>query len=155
MEDATRPRSLCFEELEVGVEMASPGRTVTEADVVTFAGLSGDYNQLHTDAEFARGSPFGARIAHGLLGLSVASGLASRMGLGEGTVLAFMGLAWKFKAPIMIGDTISLHARVGRKRKASLMGGGVVVLAMRLLNQRGETVQEGTWTILVRSRASS
>lgn len=155
MEDARRPRGLCFEELEVGAEMASPGRTVTEADVVTFAGLSGDYNQLHTDAEFARGSPFGARIAHGLLGLSMASGLASRMGLGEGTVLAFMSLAWKFKAPTMIGDTISLHARVGRKRKASRMGGGVVVLAMRLLNQRGETVQEGTWTILVRRRAST
>jgi len=155
MEDARRPRGLCFEEFEVGTEMTSPGRTVTEADVTAFAGLSGDYNQLHTDAEFAKGSPFGARIAHGLLGLSMASGLASRIGLLEGTALAFMGLNWKFKVPIMIGDTISLRIRVSKKREASQMGGGIIILNMRLLNQRNEIAQEGSWTILVRSCPST
>jgi len=155
MEDAIRPRGLYFEEFEVGTETTSPGRTVTEADVIAFAGLSGDYNQLHTDAEFAKESPFGARIAHGLLGLSMASGLASRIGLIEGTVLAFMGLNWKFKAPIMIGDTISLRIRVSKKREASQMGGGIIILNMQILNQRGEIAQEGSWTILVRSSPSA
>ncbi|MCG2770140.1 MAG: MaoC/PaaZ C-terminal domain-containing protein [Chloroflexota bacterium] len=155
MEDAIRPRGLFFEEFEVGTETISPGRTVTEADVIAFAGLSGDYNQLHTDAEFAKGSPFGARIAHGLLGLSMASGLASRIGLMEGTVLAFMGLNWKFKAPIMIGDTISLRIRVAKKREAAQMGGGIIILSIYLHNQHGEVVQEGSWTILVRSSPSA
>ena len=155
MEDAIRPRGLYFEEFEVGTETTTPGRTMTEADVIAFAGLSGDYNQLHTDAEFAKGSPFGARIAHGLLGLSMASGLASRIGLMEGTVLAFMGLNWKFKAPIMIGDTISLRIRVSKKREASQMGGGIVILNVQILNQRDEIAQEGSWTVLVRSGPST
>ena len=155
MEDAIRPRGLYFEEFEVGTETTSPGRTVTEADVIAFAGLSGDYNQLHTDVEFAKGSPFGARIAHGLLGLSMASGLACRIGLIEGTVLAFMGLNWKFKTPIMIGDTISLRIRVSKKREASQMGGGIIYLNMQILNQRDEIAQEGSWTVLVRSCPST
>lgn len=154
MERTEGPRGLFFEEFEVGAEMTSPGRTVTEADVAAFAGLSGDYNQLHVDAEFAKTTPFGARVAHGLLGLSIASGLATRAGLGEGTILAFMGLDWKFKAPIMFGDTISLRAMASRKRKATQLGGGIVVLDVRLHNQRDEIVQEGTWTVLVRGRES-
>ncbi|MCL6430682.1 MAG: MaoC family dehydratase N-terminal domain-containing protein [Anaerolineae bacterium] len=143
-----------FEEMEEGLEVVSPGRTVTETDVVLFAGLSGDYNQLHTDAEFARGTIFGQRIAHGLLGLSIASGLAGRPGFIEGTAIAFMGLDWKFKAPVFIGDTISLTARVARRREVRRLGGGIVVFQVALKNQRDETVQEGEWTILIRSRAA-
>ena len=82
-------RGMYFEEFEIGSEVFSPGRTISEADIVNFAGLSGDYNQLHTDAEFAKGTPFGKRIAHGLLVLSIASGLAARLGFIEGTALAF------------------------------------------------------------------
>lgn len=149
------PRGMYYEEMEVGLEVASPGRTVTETDVVLFAGLSGDYNQLHTDAEFARGTIFGQRIAHGLLGLSIASGLASRLGFIESTAIAFMGLDWKFKAPVLIGDTISLVARVARKREVRRLGGGIVVFQVSLKNQRGETVQEGEWTILIKSRAAA
>ncbi len=148
------PRGMYFEEMEEGLEVVSPGRTITETDVVLFAGLSGDYNQLHTDAEFARGTIFGQRIAHGLLGLSIASGLAGRLGFIEGTAIAFMGLDWKFKAPVLIGDTISLTARVARRREVRRLGGGIVVFQVALKNQRGETVQEGEWTILVRSRAA-
>ncbi|MGQ9683133.1 MAG: MaoC/PaaZ C-terminal domain-containing protein [Anaerolineae bacterium] len=145
-------RGLYFEEMAEGLEVSSPGRTVTEADIVLFCGLSGDYNQLHSDAEFARATPFGQRIAHGLLGLSIASGLASRIGFIEGTALAFMGLEWKFKKPVLIGDTISLRASVLRKREMRRLGGGVVVFAITVLNQRGETVQEGEWTVLVKGR---
>lgn len=147
-------RGLYFEEMNEGLEMVSPGRTITETDVVLFSGLSGDYNQLHTDAEYARATRFGQRIAHGLLGLSIASGLASRLGFIEGTAIAFMGLDWKFKAPILIGDTIAMTARVLRKRELRRLGGGVVVLAVTVHNQRGETVQEGEWSVLVKSKAA-
>jgi acyl dehydratase len=155
MEQEELARGRYFEDFEVGEEVSGPGRTVTEADVVAFAGVSGDYNQIHTDAEFARSTPFGARIAHGLLGLSMASGLGTRAGLGEGTVIAFLGLDWKFKAVILIGDTLWLRVGVSKKRRAPSMGGGIVVLDVSLLNQRGETVQEGTWKMLIKSRPSS
>jgi len=145
-------RGLYFEEMNESLEMTSPGRTVTETDVVLFSGLSGDYNQLHTDAEYARGTRFGQRIAHGLLGLAIASGLASRLGFIEGTAIAFMGLEWKFKMPVMIGDTIRMTARVLRKREVRRLGGGLVVFGVKVLNQHSETVQEGEWTVLVKSR---
>lgn len=152
MGDLRSDHSMYFEEMQEGLELTSPGRTVTEADVVLFAGLSGDYNPLHTDAEYARGTRFGQRIAHGLLGLSIATGLANRLGFIESTAIAFMGLEWKFKAPILIGDTIAMTARVVRKRALPRLGGGVVVLAVALKNQRGETTQEGEWSVLVKSR---
>ena len=98
-----RPRGLYFEEMEVGSCVVSPGRTVSEADIVAFCGISGDYNELHSNAEFAKRTLFGQRIAHGLLGLAIASGLAGRLGLMEGTAQAFMGLNWKSKQPIFIG----------------------------------------------------
>ncbi len=145
-------QGMYFEEMAEGMELASPGRTITESDIVLFAGLSGDYNQLHTDAEYARNTHFGQRIAHGLLGLSIASGLASRMGFIEGTALAFMGLEWKFKAPILIGDTIAVHAQVLRKREMRRLGGGIVYLGLKVVNQRGEVTQEGEWTVLIKGR---
>jgi 3-hydroxybutyryl-CoA dehydratase len=147
-----KARGMYFEEFTVGTEMVSPGRTITEADVVLFAGLSGDYNQLHTDAEYAKGTPFGERIAHGLLGLAVASGLASRLGFIEGTAEAFTGLEWKFRAPIKLGDTIYVTAAVAKTRPMRGLGGGIVVFDMAVKNQRGETVQKGQWTVLVKGK---
>ena len=147
-----RAHGLYFEEFSPGMELLSPARTVTEADVVLFAGLSGDYNPLHTDAEFAKGTPYGQRIAHGLLGLAIASGLAARAGFIEGTALAFLGLNWKFKGPILIGDTIHLRAKVVKTRPLPSMGGGMVIFEVSVDNQRGETVQRGEWSLLVRSR---
>src|SRR5216684_6099022 len=91
-----------FDDIAVGEAYESPGRTVTEADIVAFAGLSGDYNVLHTDAEFMRTSIFGERIAHGLLGLAIQSGLGTRATQDYAT-LAFLGLRWTFKWPITIG----------------------------------------------------
>jgi len=148
-----QPRGRYFEEFAVGDEVISPGRTVTEADIVAFAALSGDYNQLHTDAEYAKGTIFGERIAHGLLGLSIASGLGARLGFIEGTAQAFMGLDWKFRGPIKIGDTIHIEAQVARKKEIPRLGGGIIVFDVAVINQRGETVQKGQWTVLVKSKS--
>jgi acyl dehydratase len=150
MTEETQPRGRYFEEFEIGETMVTPARTVTESDVVRFAGLSGDYNQLHTDAEYARETMFGERIAHGLLGLSIVSGLSSRLGFGEGTVEAFTSLEWKFRGPIRLGDTIHARFEVKRKREMSRLGGGFVILDVVVLNQEEETVQKGTWTLLIR-----
>lgn len=145
-------RGMYFEDFAIGRSMTSPGRTITETDVVLFSGISGDFNELHTNVEFAAASHFGQRIAHGLLGLAVASGLAGRAGFIEGTAIAFVGLEWKFKSPILIGDTIRLQAQVTKTRPMRAVGGGMVIFQVQLINQRQETVQEGEWRVLVRSR---
>jgi acyl dehydratase len=145
-----RPRGRYFEEIQVGDRYESPARTVTETDIVLFAGLSGDYNQMHTDAEFAKGTRFGERVAHGLLVLSIASGLVTRLGFIEQTVEAFTGLEWKFRGPVLIGDTIRVRTKVRRKRAAAQLGGGFVFIDLEVLNQRDEVTQRGTWTILMK-----
>ena len=150
MADLATSRGLTFEEFEVGYNAKSPARTITEADIALFAGLSGDYNPLHTDAEYAKETMFGQRVAHGLLGLSVASGLAWRTGFLEGTADALTGIEWKFRGPILIGDTIHLEAEVVRKKAMRRIGGGFVVFSVVLRNQRDEVVQKGSWTVLVR-----
>ena len=141
-----------FEELTVGDEAISQGRTVTEADIVAFAALTGDRNPLHTDAEYAKGSIFGERIAHGLLGLSLGSGLLDRLNILTGTVGAFIDMNWKFRDPIRIGDTIHVEAKVIRKKEMRRLGGGLVVWTMAVINQRGETVQKGQWRVLIKSK---
>lgn len=147
-----RPRGRYFEELAIGDVVESVGRTMTEADIVSFAGLSGDYNPLHTDAEYAKKTLFGGRIAHGVLGLSIASGLAWQTGLMEGTTEAVVRIEWKFRAPILIGDTIKLQIEVRQKRQVRRLGGGFVTLMLTLVNQRDEVVQKGTWKLLIRSQ---
>ena len=142
-----------FEDLRIGEEFLSPARTITEADVTLFAGLTGDHNPLHTDEEFAKQTPFGRRIAHGLLGLSVAVGLASRLGLFDGTGIGFLGVEWSFLAPIFLGDTIRARFVVEEKRETKKPDRGVLVLATEVMNQRGDVVQRGKRTYLVRTRA--
>jgi acyl dehydratase len=148
---AAPPRRF-FEDIEVGEEYVSPGRTVTEADIVIFAGLSGDYNVLHTDAEFMKSSIFGERIAHGLLGLAIQAGLFTRATQPYATV-AFLGLRWKFRGPIKIGDTIRVRAKVAAKKETDKADRGVVTLERRIVNQRDEVVQEGETDLLVERRA--
>ena len=140
-----------FEDVKVGDEYVSPGRTVTEADVVIFAGLSGDYNVLHTDAEHMKSSLFGERIAHGLLGLSMQQGLLDRVVTAQVTG-PLAAVKWKFKGPIKIGDTIHVEARVTDKRDGERPGWGVVTVSRRVVNQRGEVVQEGETDQLVGRR---
>ncbi len=152
MTDDYRPRGTYFEEFALGTEVVSQGRTITEADIVNFAGLSGDFNTIHTNAEYAKTTPFGERIAHGMLGLSVATGLANQLGFIDGTVIAFTRLEWKFKGAIKIGDTIHLVAKVKQTKAIRGAGGGIVVFDARVINQRNETVQQGEWTVLIKSK---
>jgi acyl dehydratase len=145
------PARRWFEEIEIGEASESPGRTVTEADIVIFAGLSGDYNVLHTDAEFMKSSTFGERIAHGLLGLSIQSGLFTRGGIPYAT-LGIGSLRWKFKGPIKIGDTIRVRARVTAKQDGPKADRGLVTVERQVLNQRDEVVQEGETDLIVQRR---
>lgn len=143
---------LYFEEFELGREYVTRSRTITEADVVAFAGLSGDFNPLHVDEEFGKTTIFGTRIAHGLLGLSVASGLINQLGIGEGTVMAFLGLTWNFKGVIRFGDTITVRQTVSEKRETSKSDRGILRMAIAVLNQHGEVVQDGEHVLMVKRR---
>jgi 3-hydroxybutyryl-CoA dehydratase len=145
-------RGMYFEEFEIGSEMTSVGRTITETDVVNFAGISGDYTQLHTDEEHAKSSLFGKRVAHGVLVLSIATGLAVRLGFIEGTALAFRELTWKFSQPVFFGDTIRVKSRVKELKPMPRLGGGSVIFDVWVINQEGKTVQKGEWNMLVASK---
>jgi len=143
------PMGYFFEDVEIGQERISQGRTITEADIVNFGGMIGDYNPLHFDAEYMKDSMFGQRIAHGMLTLSFATGLGNLMGLNLKTILAFKGLTVEFKGPVFIGDTIRLKTKVTDKRESSKQPGGWVTQEFAVLNQRDEAVQVGTWSMLV------
>ncbi|RME06228.1 MAG: dehydratase [Anaerolineae bacterium] len=145
-----------FEEFEVGQRFISAGRTITESDIVAFAGLSGDYNQIHTDAEFSKGTPYGQRIAHGLLVTSIASGLVTQSGLIEGTVIAFREIdQWKFTRPVFIGDTVHVETEVVATKPLRRLGGGAVELTVSVVNQRQEVVMKGVWKVLIASKAEA
>jgi 3-hydroxybutyryl-CoA dehydratase len=145
-------RGLYFEEFVVGDSLVTSGRTITEADIVNFAALSGDWTSIHTDAEFAKGIMFGERIAHGALVLSIATGLAVRSGVIEGTVIAFRELTWKYSGVVKIGDTVRVRLQIAEKKAMPRLGGGSVLMNVEVINQRDETVQRGTWTMLVKSK---
>jgi acyl dehydratase len=144
---------LYFEEFTVGQRVVTAGRTLGEGDIFAFAGLTGDFNQIHTDAEFSRKTQFGQRIAHGLLGLSIATGLIMRTGLLEGTVLAFREIEeWKFVKPFFIGDTISAELTVTGTKALPRIGGGALSAAITVKNQNDEICQRGGLNLLVLSR---
>ncbi len=146
-------RGMYFEEFTVGQKVVTMSRTITETDVVSFAGLTGDFNQIHTDAHYSAGTPFGQRVAHGLLTMSIASGLAALTGIMEGTVLAFRGvLEWKFSLPVFFGDTIHAELEVIETKGYPRLGGGAVVLKVDVKNQKNEVVQGGKWNVLMMSK---
>ena len=146
-------RGMYFEEFETGQTIATTGRTITESDIVNFAAFSGDYNEIHTNEVYAKGTPYGQRIAHGLLGLSIASGLAVQTGILEGTVIAFREIdQWKFSQPVFIGDTIHVVLEVTETKALRRLGGGLVVIKLSVLNQREETVMSGVWKTLIASK---
>ena len=146
------PIGMYFEDYEVGEKLVTRGRTITEADLVQFAGLTGDYNPMHTDAEYAKTSLAGQRVAHGMLALSYAVGQTYQLGFLERTVLTFRGIEMKFSLPVYIGDTIRVEITVKEKKEAARLGGGTVVAGIRILNQDGKVVQRGGWTMLVAFR---
>ena len=150
-----QPRGLYFEEFEVGLGLRTAARTITEADIVNFAGLSGDYNQIHTNAVYAVQDNFGQRVAHGLLVQSIATGLAVQAGFIEGTVLAFRELECKFSLPIFIGDTVYVDIEVIEKKYFPRLNGGNVTMKYSVVNQEGKAVQRGNWVMLIKSRGGT
>ena len=145
-------RGLLFDQFEDGATFISPARTVTEADVVAFAGISGDFNPLHTDAVFAAGTPFGQRVAHGMLIASIATGMANWTGVFEGTTLALMEQVIQYRGPVRFGDTIHLELTVAEKKPTSKPDRGVVVFQTQVKNQEGTSVIDGRWTLMMRRR---
>lgn len=146
------PRGLYFEEFEVGQEIQTSARTITETDIVNFAGLSGDFNFIHTNADAAQQTPFGARVAHGMLVASIATGLAVQQGFIDGTTLAFRELTWRFTKPVFIGDTVHVAVKITETKPMTRLGGGLVTFDARVLNQAGEVVHKGEWKMLIKSK---
>src|SRR5438309_3352628 len=143
---------LYFEDVEVGQEWRSLGRTITEADVVNFAGVSGDFNPIHMDHEFAKTTAFRRPIAHGLLVFAIGSGLG--VTCPSMRTVAFLQVReWNFKAPLFIGDTVKLKSRVVEKTPRGRGRRGEIVWYRAVLNQEGKVVQEGILVTLVEARA--
>ena len=153
MSEFLRQNGMHYEEYEVGMTLTSDGRTITEADITNFAGVSGDYNPMHTNAAYAATTPFGQRVAHGALIFSIATGLMYRTRVLEGTVIAFRTIdEWKFSSPVLIGDTIHCEMEVKALKDAKKLGGGMVTLGVKVINQDGKAVQRGSLTVLVTSQ---
>jgi len=142
-----------WEEWEIGAEFESPARTVTEADIVQFAGLSGDYNPLHIDEEYCKTTIFGGRIAHGPLVYAIAAGLLFQLHLYDDTLIAFLGFEdLRFTKPVKPGDTIHARVKVLEKQETSKVDRGVMKRQLQVINQRGEVVQEGRQAFLLKRK---
>jgi len=139
-----------YEDLEVGEEYESPGRTITEADIVNFSSISGDWSPVHCDEEYCKRTPYKTRIAHGLLGLAVVEGLKQRIpAFADVRYMASLYWNYKFTGPILIGDTIRIRVKIASKRETKKPDRGIVVEYVAMLNQRGEVVQEGEHGLMV------
>ena len=144
---------LYFEEFSVGQKFVTEKRTITEDDIMTFAALTGDNNRIHTDPEFSKTTMFGRQVAHGLLGLSIASGLAWQTGILDGTVMAFREVnEWKFVKPVFIGDTIYTTLEAKEVKALPRIGGGSVTIQLEVKNQNEEVTHRGLWTVLIMSK---
>ncbi|MGX5802659.1 MaoC/PaaZ C-terminal domain-containing protein [Bradyrhizobium sp. Arg314] len=146
------PNALFFDDIQVGQEWLTPRRTTTETDIVMFAALTGDYNPIHTDEIYARATPFGGRILHGPAVFAIATGLEFRLGLKEGTAIAFLGMTWDLKTPVKIGDTIHVYQRVESVRPTSHPSRGIVNFWVEVRNQREEICQQGVWKVMFHRR---
>lgn len=149
------PRGRYFDDFSVGEALVTSRRTITEADVVNFAGLSGDFNPLHTDEIYGQSTPFGGRIAHGMLVVSVGTGLVNQAGWFVGTTLALLEITRKFVGAVKPGDTVHVAMDVASVRESSRGDRGIVTFNARILNQRAETVIEGQEVVLLRRRPSA
>lgn len=146
-------KGMYWEEWEIGAEFESPARTVTEADIVMFAALSGDYNPLHVNEEYCKTTIFGTRIAHGPLVYAITAGLLFQLHLYDDTLIAFLGFEnLKFTGPVKPGDTIHAKVKVLEKRETSRPDRGVMKRELRVFNQRGEVVQEAVQNFLLKRK---
>lgn len=147
-----RPMGRFFEDYEVGQKMITRGRTITEADIVQFGALTGDFNPMHFDDDYMKGHMIGKRVAHGMLTVSYAVGQAYQLGFMEQTVLSFRSIEMKFSTPVFVGDTVHVELTVAEKKAARRLGGGTVTLNIRIVNQEGVAVQKGSWVVLIASK---
>jgi acyl dehydratase len=154
-ENAAETNGLYYEDYQVGTKMRTRARTITEADIVQFGSLTGDFNPMHFDAEYMKSHLLGQRIAHGMLTISYAIGQAYQLGFMEKTVLAFREINMKFSSPVYIGDTIHVDLEVRELKDAARMGGGLVTFGAKVVKQDGTTVQKGDWIVLVASRPNA
>lgn len=145
-----KTRGLTFDQFNIGDVFVCQARTVTEADTVNFAGVSGDFNPLHTDEEFGKTTPMGGRIAHGVLILAIATGQANQLGIFEGTTIALMQQTVKYVGPVKFGDTVHLELKVAEKKESSKPDRGVVTFDATVLNQLGKPVIDGQWICLMK-----
>ncbi len=149
-------QGLFFEEFKIGQEFISQSRTVTESDIINFASFTGDWAEIHTSKTFAEKSPFGQRIAHGMLSLSIASGLSVLTGAINETVIAFDSIeGWKFLRPVFINDTIQVKLIVAKKQIRKLMNSvqaGQITLGVTIINQKSKKIQAGNWIFLVKMK---
>ncbi len=138
-------------EFTVGEKFTTLSRTVTETDVVLFAGITGDMNPIHTDRSYADNLPFHSRIAHGLLGAGIATGLWGRMGLVDGSAIAALSTEWKFVGAIKLGDTIHCEIEVlEAKRSKSKPDRGILNIGYTILNQNGQVCQTGSMATMLK-----
>lgn len=145
-----------FEDLEVGQVLVTPARTVTNTDIVNFACLTGDFNEVHTNWEYCKQTPFGEPIAHGPLVYAMCAGLNYASGINDGTLIALLGISdWRMLKPVKHGDTVRMESEVIDKRQTSKPGRGVVTVERRIRNQRDEVVQRMTASLLFRSRPAT
>ena len=140
-----------YEDVAVGDAFATGGIVVTESLIQGFAGISGDFYDLHVDDEFARGMGFPGRVAHGILGLALTDGLKNRADF-RFRAVASLGWDWKFAGAILAGDRIHAEIEVTAKRETRRPDRGIVTLRFAVKNQRGETVQQGTNELMVLRR---
>jgi len=139
-----------FEEFKVGDEFTTASRTITEADVVNFAGLSGDFNPLHTDEEFGKKTPFKGRVAHGMLSVALATGLANQLGIFEGTTVALLSMIINYKGAAKFGDTIHLVLKVTEMKETSKGDKGIITFETIVYNQNDDPIVDGQWVVMMR-----
>jgi acyl dehydratase len=143
---------LYFEDFEIGKALRTRGRTVGEGDITTYAGLIGDWTPIHVDEHFARSTPFGTRVAHGTLTLSMAVGLMAQLGLFDGTVIGLLNMSWSFQQPVRIGDTLYAVITALEKRVTSKPDRGIVKLDIRVTNQSEVMVCRGVHDVMMMLR---
>lgn len=149
----SQPTGLFFDDFTVGQNWVTPKRTITGAEITAFAGISGDFNPLHIDEEYAKTTQFGGRIFHGPGVFAIATGLESTLGIKSETAIAFLGMTWNMVAPVLVNDTIHVVETVSEVRPSrSKPDRGIVVFDVKVVNQNGQTCQEGQWNVMFKRR---
>ncbi len=148
-----QPRGKYFEDFEIGEELVTPARTITSTDIVNFACISGDFNEVHVNHEYCKTTPFGQPVAHGPLVYAIMGGLQYASGINDGTLIALLGIdKWRLLNPVMHGDTIRMYSRVIEKKESSKPDRGVIVFERKCIKHDGTVAQEMTATILYKRR---